>query len=364
MKTITDPQTGITLALPSGWRLARASLSAYCDPQAPQYNLLLSCERLPLEWLHAGSLADHARRLCAANPLAREVRLDEPEGPRLLARYRSVGVEQGQRKDDRHWLVLEQNDSALMVALLTLSVLADQADPEETERQARALGDEISRLTFPKEAPPLIAGPSSALQEKVDLLEDVTLSLCQGLCEALDAAPIDKQGLVAASLGICLYWLARWQGAAEEALEDGLAEALQAQVIAGFCASLDGDAGRARAAFEELEPTMARQSRSVIEPLAELFESAPGEGLERATLSFGVKLLLLTTTLFRDAPIEAEALAGQSEQIQSLGRVVMAAPALIQEALSAANPEEPELESFDRPSTGMLANALLGPQLL
>lgn len=362
MKSVTDPRTGINFGLPGDWRLARAPLSAYCDPSTPQYSLLLSCERLPLDWLQGCALSEQARQLCAANPLAREVRLRCISEDRVLVCYRSGGVDQGKRKDDHHWLVLERGDSSLLIALLTLSVLADEAEPEQTAALVGFFEREAADIDFSEEAAPPIAGPLSSLQEKVDLLEDVTLSLCEGFCLALEGSPIDKQGLVAAALGVCLYWLGRWKAPFDEATKEEIGDILRLQVITGFCASLSPDSSRTRALFDELEPVMTRQVAAVFEPLDALFNGSArsDSGLERETIAFGLKLLLQVTTAFRDAPLEPEALTAQAERIHTLNRVVVAAPGLIEEAFGAEEVEEESLEN----SHGVFAQALLGAPLL
>jgi hypothetical protein len=142
----------IEFRLPESWILREErpvvirekSSFRYYDPSTPQYNLLVSTG-VP----HSRPETPEAllRRILPMLPPAVVPVSLGPE--RLIAHYRTSIPENGQPKDDHHWLLVEsKGGGGTRHALFTLSVLAARADVCTTEALAESFGERIQQARF------------------------------------------------------------------------------------------------------------------------------------------------------------------------------------------------------------------------
>jgi hypothetical protein len=148
----TPVNRDIEFHLPESWILREERPSViggtssfkYYDPSTPQYNL----------WVSTGDPDSRPetpeallrRILPTVSPAAVPVSLG-PE--RAIAHYRTSNPENGQPKDDHHWLLAEsKGGGSPRHALFTLSVLAARADVCTTEALAESFGERIQQARF------------------------------------------------------------------------------------------------------------------------------------------------------------------------------------------------------------------------
>jgi hypothetical protein len=116
----------------------------YYDPSKPQYALMVSTG-LPLSRTETPE-ALLRRILSTVSPAVVPVSLG-PE--RAIAHYRTSIPENGQPKDDHHWLLAEsKGGGSTRHALFTLSVLAVRADVCTTEALVESFGERIQQARF------------------------------------------------------------------------------------------------------------------------------------------------------------------------------------------------------------------------
>ena len=142
----------IEFQLPESWILREERPSTivgkstfrYYDPSTPQYVLLVSTGA-PLSRPETPE-ALLRRILPTVAPEAVPVSLG-PE--RAIAHYRTSIPENGQAKDDHHWLLAEsKGGGSTRHAFFTLSVLVARADACTTEALAQSLGERIQQARF------------------------------------------------------------------------------------------------------------------------------------------------------------------------------------------------------------------------
>lgn len=149
-RRIKDARTKITLNLPARWKhQADEEFSCYSDPNLPEYNFLMSNFGADSTSLYrTDSLLEMAEAFSANNFLAKDVRIDTVDKDRVMVYYRTDMPEWGWAKDDRHWMILDKKGNSLRSALFTLSVLADRSTPNDTDKLARLLSQEVSKAVL------------------------------------------------------------------------------------------------------------------------------------------------------------------------------------------------------------------------
>jgi len=134
----------IDFPAPESWILRHERPFTYYDPASPQYRLLVS-PGVPV----AGSEAPEAlvrRILVAVAPEAVCVPLGSD---RAIAHYKTAVAENGQPKEDHHWVFAESREGGgVLQALFTLSVVEDRADSSTTEALVVSLGERIQQARF------------------------------------------------------------------------------------------------------------------------------------------------------------------------------------------------------------------------
>jgi hypothetical protein len=134
----------IAIDLPSSWLLRQTDpWLLYRDPCTPQYNLLITVNvpassESPVAVLNRVLLMNAPD---AAPPV-------ELGANRAMAQYRIAGIEAGQAKDDRHWLLAEREAGRSRYALFTLSVLSGCADSSATDALVDTLSQRIQQARF------------------------------------------------------------------------------------------------------------------------------------------------------------------------------------------------------------------------
>jgi hypothetical protein len=142
----------IEFRLPESWILREErplvirgkSSFRYYDPSTPQYNL----------WVSTGVPDSRPETpealLRRILPTVSQAAVPVSLGPeRAIAHYRTSISENGQPKDDHHWLLAEsKGGGSPRHALFTLSVLAARADVCTTQALAESFGERIQQARF------------------------------------------------------------------------------------------------------------------------------------------------------------------------------------------------------------------------
>lgn len=137
--------------LPEGWRRRTGDLFSHMGKE--QYNLRVSVRRTAAS---DRSPAELARAILAGGG-ARDGKIELASRDRALAHYRPSGpmvelVAQFEPpKDDHTWVLVETVDGRTSTAVVSLSVLKNDADADETDRLVHEVTRSLSAAEFPVE---------------------------------------------------------------------------------------------------------------------------------------------------------------------------------------------------------------------
>jgi hypothetical protein len=133
----------IEVGLPDSWLLRQTEpWILYYDPCTPQYNLLITVRAMVSD----RSPIDVVRKTLLINSPDTEPEMLTPT--RASAHYRITGQEQGEAKDDYHWILVDNQTTQLHYALFTLSTLVGRADSNVTANLVQSLHPRIRQAQF------------------------------------------------------------------------------------------------------------------------------------------------------------------------------------------------------------------------